>query len=240
MVSPYKNKQSGKKEQVAHMFNEIAHSYDFLNHTLSLGIDKIWRKKAIRNIKKYSPKTILDIASGTADFAITAAKKMNPDSIIGIDISENMLKKGTEKIAKKQLTSVISLEIGDCEQLRFSDNSFDATLTGFGVRNFENLQKGLDEIYRVLKPGGVACILEFSQPESFPIKQAYNFYFKKIVPCIGSLFSKNAHAYTYLPNSVDAFPYGEAFLDAMKKAGFKNTRHIPLSFGIAMLYICEK
>ena len=240
MVSPYNNEHSGKKEEVAHMFNNIAHSYDFLNHFLSLGIDKIWRKKAIKKLKPYNPKTILDIATGTGDFAIEAAKKLKPESIIGVDISEKMLEKGKEKILKKGLSSTISMNLGDCEQLTFDTASFDACLTGFGVRNFENLDKGLSEICRVLKPGGVACILEFAQPSAFPIKQLYAFYFKKIVPFIGSMFSKNSHAYTYLPNSVDAFPYGKKLETKLKKAGFSYTTHTSLSFGIAMLYFCKK
>lgn len=240
MTIPYKNSDKSKKEQVATMFNNIAHKYDFLNHTLSFGIDKIWRKKAIKELQKNNPQCILDIATGTGDFAIAAAKRLKPQQIIGIDISKNMLEFGKQKIEKLQLQSIIQLELGDCEALRFEDNYFDASLTSFGVRNFENLQKGLQEIHRVLKPEGKAFILEFSMPEKFPIKQLYFFYFKNILPLIGKLFSKDNSAYTYLPDSVQAFPYGQAFAEETKKAGFRNTIIKKLSFGIATLYICTK
>jgi len=240
MTIPYKNSDKSKKEQVATMFNNIAHKYDFLNHTLSLGIDKIWRAKAIRELTKENPQLILDIATGTGDFAIAAAKKMKPKKIIGLDISEKMMEIGAQKVAKMNLQSIISFEIGDCEALRFESNYFDATLTGFGVRNFENLQNGLQEIVRVLKPGGKAFILEFSKPEKFPIKQLYNFYFKNILPSIGKMFSKDTAAYSYLPDSVDAFPFGQAFVNEATKAGFSHTKFQKLSFGIATLYICSK
>lgn len=240
MTIPYKNSDKNKKEQIETMFNNIAHKYDFLNHTLSLGIDTIWRKKAVKELQNIQPKQILDIATGTGDFAITAAKKLNPTTIIGVDISEKMMELGRIKVAKKQLDSIISFEYGDCEKLRFEDNSFDATLTGFGVRNFENLHKGLCEIHRILKPGGKAVILEFSMPEKFPIKQLYIGYFKYILPSIGKIFSKDSWAYTYLPNSVQAFPYGEAFVTETKKAGFTHTNYKTLAFGITTLYICEK
>ncbi len=222
------------------MFNNIAHSYDFLNHILSLNIDKIWRKKAIKLIKKYNPHIILDIATGTGDFAILAAKKLSPHTIIGIDISEKMLEKGIEKVQKKKLSSVISLQKGDSENLDFSDNYFDASLTGFGVRNFENLQAGLEENYRVLKNDGVAAILEFSKPERFPIKQLYYIYFEYLLPRIGKIISKNFDAYKYLPESVENFPYGDAFIEKLQNIGFKTIIYKKLSFGIASLYICIK
>lgn len=240
MTIPYKNSDKSKKEQIVLMFNNIAYKYDFLNHTLSLGIDKIWRNRAIKELKGINPKLILDVATGTGDFAIAAAKKLTPNQIIGVDISEKMMDVGKQKVIKKKLNSIISFEVGDCESLRFPDNSFDATLTGFGVRNFENLQKGLQEIHRVLKPGGIAVILEFSMPTKFPIKQFYLFYFRFILPFIGKLLSKDTSAYTYLPDSVSAFPYGNAFVAETQKAGFTHTKYKTLSFGITTLYICVK
>lgn len=240
MTIPYKNSDKSKKEQVAGMFNNIAHSYDFLNHVLSLGIDKLWRNRAIREMRKTNPQHILDVATGTGDFAIAAARKLKPQSIIGIDISENMLAVGRQKIAKLKLDTCIHLEYGDCEALQFPDNSFDASLTGFGVRNFEDLQKGLQEIVRVLKPGATAYILEFSMPQAFIVKQLYVAYFKYILPFVGRVFSKDTSAYTYLFDSVQAFPYGEAFANQARKAGFEHTKCIPMSFGITTLYVCKK
>lgn len=240
MTIPYKNSHSSKKQQVAHMFNSIAHSYDFLNRLLSLGIDKTWRKRAVRKLQKYNPTHILDIATGTGDFAIAIARKMPLSSVVGVDISENMLAKAEQKILKKRLAHQITVDVGDSENLHFSEASFDAVTVAFGVRNFENFNRGLSEIYRVLKPNGVAVILEFSKPTQFPIKQLYFFYFKKIVPIIGTLFSKDMGAYTYLPESVDVFPYGNAFVKHVTHAGFSKTMHFPLSFGIVSLYICEK
>ncbi len=240
MVIPYKDSHKTKKEQVAQMFNNIAGTYDFLNHTLSLNIDKIWRNKAIKALKPLNPQTMLDVATGTGDFALLSAQKLHPSKIMGIDISEKMLEVGVEKIAKQNLQSVVSLEVGDAENLSFPDASFDAVTVGFGVRNFENLQKGLQEIQRVLKPNGVAAILEFSMPEHFPVKQVYTFYFKHILPTIGKMFSKDYDAYFYLFNSVQEFPYGENFVQETLKAGFTNTNVHSLSFGIASLYICTK
>jgi len=240
MAIPYKDSHKTKKEQVAQMFNNIAGTYDFLNHTLSLNIDKIWRNKAIKALKPLNPQTMLDVATGTGDFAVLSAQKLHPSKITGIDISEKMLAVGVEKIAKQNLQSVVSLEVGDAENLSFPDASFDAVTVGFGVRNFENLQKGLQEIHRVLRPNGVAAILEFSMPEHFPVKQVYTFYFKYILPTIGKLFSKDYDAYFYLFNSVQEFPYGEKFVQEAVKSGFSNTIVHSLSFGIASLYICTK
>ncbi len=240
MTIPYKNSHSSKKQQVTNMFNSIAHSYDFLNRLLSLGIDKIWRKRAVRKLKKYNPTQVLDIATGTGDFAIAIARKMPLSTVVGIDISENMLAKAQQKISKKGLAHQITIDVGDSENLQFSECSFDAVTVAFGVRNFEDFTRGLSEIYRVLKPDGVAIILELSKPTQFPIKQLYFFYFKKILPIIGKLFSKDMSAYRYLPESVDAFPYGNAFVKHVTHAGFSKTMHFPLSFGIVSLYICEK
>jgi len=239
MVTPYKDQTTSKKEQVASMFNNIAPKYDFLNQLLSLGIHKGWRKKAIQLLKDLQPKTILDIATGTADFAIEAMK-LNPEHVVGVDISEGMLKLGVEKINKLGLQNKIELKLGDSESLPFSDNTFDAITVGFGVRNFENLEKGINDIYRVLNHGGMVSILEFSKPKKFPIKQFYKFYFRVITPAIGKLFSKDSSAYTYLPESVNAFPDGEDFLSILKKAGFKDCKAISLTFGIASIYTAKK
>ncbi len=222
------------------MFNNIAGKYDFLNHALSLNIDKIWRNKAIKALKPLNPQTILDIATGTGDFAILSAKKLQPEHVTGIDISEKMLECGIEKIKKLDLQSTITLEVGDSEAMKFADNSFDAITVGFGVRNFENLEQGLSEMVRVLKPNGIAAILEFSMPEHFPIKQLYTFYFKHILPFIGKIFSKDYDAYYYLFNSVQEFPYGQKFADIAKAAGFQDVPIQKLTFGIASLYICRK
>jgi len=238
-VVPYKDKQGSKKEQVATMFDNISGKYDFLNHFLSMGIDIAWRKKAIRQLKKDQPKQILDIATGTGDFAIEALA-LKPEKVTGVDISEGMLAVGREKMKKKGLSDKIELLSGDSEQLQFEDNKFDAVIVSFGVRNFENLEKGLADMYRVLKPGGKAVILEFSKPKSFPFKQLYNFYFKWILPKIGNTISKDQAAYTYLPESVRQFPDGENFLNILEKVGFKNTQCKPLTLGISSIYIGKK
>lgn len=238
-VIPYKEEVGSKKEQVATMFNNISKKYDFLNHFLSLGIDIIWRKKAIRMLKSKQPKQMLDIATGTGDFAI-AALKLNPTKVTGVDISEGMLNVGKKKIKAKGLSDKIELQLGDSENLNFNDNTFDAYTVGFGVRNFENLEKGLTEMLRVLKPDGTAIILEFSKPKKFPIKQLYNFYFNKILPGIGKMVSKDNAAYTYLPESVDAFPDGKDFTDILTKVGYKNPTAKSLMFGIASIYKASK
>ena len=236
-VTPYNSKE-GKKKQVTKMFDNIAGSYDFLNHTLSLGMDNIWRKIAIKELSN-KPATILDIATGTADFAISASKYTNA-TITGIDISQGMLDVGIEKITKKRLTNRIQLQLADSEKLPFQDNSYDAITAGFGVRNFEDLNKGLSEMYRTLKSGGKVAILEPSEPTNFPIKQFYNLYFHHILPFIGCIISKDKNAYTYLPDSVSAFPSGKDFLTELDKVGFKESKHIPLTFGIVSLYIAIK
>lgn len=238
-VVPYKEDKSGKKEQVATMFNNIAHRYDFLNHFLSMGTDILWRKKAIKLLKSQKPQSILDIATGTGDFAIEAMS-LKPQKIVGVDISEGMLEKGRIKIKEKGLDNIISLQIGDSESLPFATGEFDAILCSFGVRNFEHLEKGLAEMYRVLKAGGQVVIIEFSQPEKFPVKQLYNFYFKNILPLLGRLVSKDQVAYTYLPESVSVFPYGKKFTSILEIIGYKECRHIPLSGGIAAIYTAKK
>jgi demethylmenaquinone methyltransferase/2-methoxy-6-polyprenyl-1,4-benzoquinol methylase len=236
-VTPYNNLET-KKKQVTKMFDNIAGSYDFLNHTLSLGMDNIWRKTAIKELRN-KPATILDIATGTADFAISASKYTNA-TITGIDISQGMLDVGVEKITKKGLTNRIQLLLADSEKLPFQDNSYDAITAGFGVRNFEDLNKGLSEMYRTLKSGGKIAILEPSEPTNFPLKQFYNLYFHHILPFIGGIISKDKNAYTYLPDSVSAFPSGKDFLTELDKVGFKESKHIPLTFGIVSLYIAIK
>ena len=238
-VLPYKDKNTSKKEQIAAMFNSISGKYDFLNHFLSLGIDILWRKRAVRLLKKHQPKLILDIATGTGDFAIEALS-LNPEKIIGVDISEGMLSVGREKLIKKNLTDKIELISGDSEFLPFEDNLFDAVIVSFGVRNFENLEKGLSDMLRVLKPGGKVVILEFSKPKSFPFKQIYQFYFQWILPKIGKLISKNHAAYTYLPDSVEAFPDGDDFLNILKKIGFQKNQCTPLTLGISSIYSGSK
>lgn len=233
-IKPY-NQEEGKKEQVAKMFNNIAAKYDLLNHTLSMGIDILWRKKAVRLLKKNQPVNILDIATGTADFAIENLGS-GAHKVTGIDISQGMIDVGIAKIKKKGLANKIELLLADAENLPFPDDSFDAITVGFGVRNFANLKKGLNEMKRVLKPGGICLILEFSKPTKFPIRSIYNLYFKNILPGIGKLISKDKVAYTYLPASVDAFPDGENFTNILSSVGYKDTKIIPLSFGIASIY----
>ncbi len=238
-VVPYKDTPDNKKSQVAHMFNSIAGKYDFLNHFLSAGVDIYWRKKAINLVARNKPELILDIATGTADFAIEAMR-LKPRKVIGVDISEGMLAVGREKLQKKQLSHVIELKTGDSENLEFEANQFDAVMAAFGVRNFENLEKGLSEMHRVLKPGGQVVILEFSKPKAFPFKQGYNFYFKHILPVFGKLISKDRAAYTYLPESVQAFPDGPDFTTILTQVGFKSTAWHPLTFGISSIYVGTK
>ncbi|MCB0495784.1 MAG: bifunctional demethylmenaquinone methyltransferase/2-methoxy-6-polyprenyl-1,4-benzoquinol methylase UbiE [Cyclobacteriaceae bacterium] len=234
-VVPYKDKDQGKKEQVADMFNNISPKYDLLNHVLSMGIDILWRKKAVRMLKPFSPKIILDIASGTGDFAIETVR-LKPDKIFGVDISEGMLEVGRKKMKAKKLDHIIEMQLGDSENLHFEDNYFDAVTVAFGVRNYENLKLGLSEMLRVMKPGGHVVIIEFSHPTRFPVKQLYNFYSRAILPKIGKMISKDKAAYEYLPESVSAFPYGQQFIDIMNEVGFTETKAIPLTLGISSIY----
>ncbi len=235
-VKPYQDSNASKKEQVARMFNNISGTYDFLNHFLSLGIDVIWRKQAIRELLPGKPQYILDVATGTGDFAFEAIKILKPAKVIGVDISDGMLDIAREKIIKRKMQDVFEVRPGDSEKLLFDDSTFDAVSVAFGVRNFENLEKGLSDMLRVLKPGGKVLILEFSKPKVFPVKQVYNFYFKYITPGIGKIFSKDSSAYTYLPESVASFPDGESFNGLMQKVGFKNTKYRSLTFGICSIY----
>jgi demethylmenaquinone methyltransferase/2-methoxy-6-polyprenyl-1,4-benzoquinol methylase len=235
-VIPYSQEQGTKKEQVADMFNNISKTYDFLNHFMSLGIDIIWRKKAINELKKDQPKLILDVATGTGDFAFEALSILNPDKIVGVDISQGMLDIAKQKIAKRNLGHKFEVKLGDSEKLPFEAGEFDAVTVAYGVRNFENLEMGMADINRVLKPGGKAVVLEFSKPKVFPVKQLYKFYFNYITPGIGKLFSKDSRAYSYLPESVAAFPDGADFIAVMDKVGFKHTKCRPLAFGICSIY----
>ncbi len=234
-VIPYKELEGSKKEQVAKMFNNISHRYDLLNRVLSLGIDISWRKKAVKILKEHHPENVLDVATGTGDFAI-AAVAAGPKKITGVDISEQMLAVGREKITKLQLNDKLALLSGDSENLSFQDNYFDAVIVSFGVRNFENLEKGMSEIRRVLKPGGLLIVLEFSKPTGFFFKHFYNFYFRFILPGVGKMISRDTAAYRYLPDSVNAFPYGKAFTDILDKTGFKNTKCKELTFGVSSIY----
>ena len=228
-----------KKEIVREMFDDISGRYDFLNHFLSFGIDRGWRRKLVGILAARKPSVVLDVATGTGDLAMAIAT-LNPQNITGIDISEKMLEVGRGKIAETGLGNLITLIRADAEMIPFPDNSFDAVTVAFGVRNYENLELGLLEMLRVLKPGGVMLILEFSQPTAFPMKQLYRIYSRFVIPVMGRAISGNSKAYTYLPESVAAFPSGKNFLDILLKLGLKNTEQIRLSMGIASIYIAEK
>ena len=238
-VTPYEHSSDSKKQQIEQMFDNISPKYDFLNRSLSLGIDVWWRKKMMRELKGHLLNQVLDIATGTADVAL-ATSKLKPNSIIGVDISEGMLAVGRIKIEKKGLSSLIKLQKADSENLPFSENQFDAITVAFGVRNFEHLSKGLDEMCRVLKPGGKLVILEFSRPRIFPVKQLYDFYFRYFCPWWGKVVSKDNSAYKYLYDSVNAFPEGEQFLSIANQSGFKQLKAQRLTFGIVSLYTATK
>ena len=238
-ITPYKNSTLGKKEQVAKMFDTISGNYDNLNRVISFGIDVKWRKKVLKMVSKSNPKTILDIATGTGDLAILMAEA-NAEKIIGLDISSGMLEVGKKKIASKNLSNTIEMVLADSENMPFDDNYFDAITVAFGVRNFENLEKGLAEILRVLKPNGLFVILETSVPDKTPYKQGYNFYSKNILPVIGKLFSKDNVAYGYLSESAAAFPYGEALNNILRKTGFIDVVALPQTFGVATIYSASK
>jgi demethylmenaquinone methyltransferase/2-methoxy-6-polyprenyl-1,4-benzoquinol methylase len=235
IIKPYKDSALGKKDQVATMFNNISKNYDDLNRVISFGIDISWRKKVVQIVSKNNPQQILDIATGTGDLALMMST-LAPEKIIGLDISEGMLSVGKEKISKAQLNDKIEMVVGDSEDIPYADNTFDAITVSFGVRNFANLDKGLGEIRRVLKSGGILVILETSNPTKFPFKQGYKFYTSFILPVIGKLFSKDKIAYSYLSESANFFPFGEAFNNILKKNGFINTTHTPVTFGVATIY----
>ncbi len=238
-VTPYKESKLGKKEQVRQMFDTISKNYDGLNRVISFGIDLKWRKRMVKMLKAKAPKTILDIATGTGDLAI-AMTQTGAEKIVGLDISPGMLEVGKEKILEKNLQNTIEMVVGDSEDLPFDDNSFDAVTVGFGVRNFENLEKGLAEIYRVLKPEGTFMVLETSVPTKFPFKQGYRFYCSYILPTIGKIFSKDRSAYAYLSESASVFPHGEAFNNILAKIGFIGIENKPQTFGVASIYVATK
>ncbi len=238
-IVPDEASKLSKTEQVAGMFDDISPRYDLLNHTLSLGIDKGWRKKAIRSLAHSTPKLILDVATGTGDLALAAAAQTGA-RVIGIDISEGMLTVGRKKVVAKALTEKVTLETGDSAALRFADGEFDAVTCAYGVRNFEHLEQGLREMARVMRAGGALAILEFSKPKTPVIKQLFGFYFKHILPALGNLVSKHGRAYTYLNESAVAFPEGADFAGILERCGFKNVAVRPLTFGITTLYTATK
>lgn len=238
-ITPYKDSNLGKKEQVTQMFDTISNNYDGLNRVISFGIDIKWRKRVVNILTEKKPENILDIATGTGDLAINLTKT-GAKKITGLDISEGMLSVGKKKVAEKKLEDIIDLVIGDSENLPFKDNSFDAITVAFGVRNFENLEKGLSEIYRVLKPTGTFVVLETSVPTKTPFKQGYHFYTKNILPLIGKIFSKDQSAYNYLCESASVFPHGKAFNNILEKIGFIGMENKPQTFGVASIYIATK
>jgi len=238
-IKPY-GKEGEKGKLVEEMFDNIAPTYDTLNHRLSWDIDKGWRKKAIRQLLPFQPKTILDIATGTGDFAILSAKELRPQRMIGIDISEGMMKIGQKKVEAEGLQHIVSFKKDDCTHLSFDDNSFDAVTAAFGIRNFQNLDQGLSEMCRVLKPNGHLSIVELTTPVSFPMKQLFKLYSHTILPVYGKLISKDTSAYSYLTKTIEAFPQGEVMLDILRKAGFKNASFKRLTFGICTMYFATK
>jgi len=239
-VKPYKARAGGKKEQVADMFDNISGTYDMLNRMMTMGIDTIWRRKAIRSLQSLRPQYMLDVATGTGDFAIESLRILNPGKIIGVDISAGMLEVARQKIERKGLQGRFEVQQGDSEKLAFEDGTFDAVTVAFGVRNFENLERGLADIHRVLKPSGKAVILELSNPTAFPVKQLYRFWFHTLTPAVGKLVSKDSAAYSYLPESVANFPDGERFARLAEKAGFRAVRVRPQTFGFCTIYECTK
>lgn len=238
-IKPY-GKEGEKGKLVEEMFDNIAPTYDTLNHRLSWDIDKGWRKKAIRQLLPFQPKAILDIATGTGDFAILSVKELRPQRMIGIDISEGMMKIGQKKVEAEGLQHIVSFKKDDCTHLSFDDNSFDAVTAAFGIRNFQNLDQGLSEMYRVLRPNGHLSIVELTTPVSFPMKQLFKLYSHTILPIYGKLISKDTSAYSYLTNTIEAFPQGEVMLDILRKAGFKNASFKRLTFGICTMYFATK
>ena len=238
-IKPYSN-EGAKGEQVERMFDQIAHSYDFLNHTLSLGIDRSWRKAAIDSLKPYAPQRILDVATGTGDFALMAVDRLHPQSLIGADLSEGMLSVGREKVERAGKSEVITLQKEDCMALSFEDNTFDAVTVAYGVRNFEDLDRGLREMLRVLKPGGRLVIIELTSPVRFPMKQLFWLYAHVWMPIVGKLVSRDSRAYSYLPATMEAFPQGEVMQGIIEKAGFQSVKFRRFTCGLSTLYTAEK
>lgn len=238
-IKPY-NENEEKGQQVERMFDSIAHSYDLLNHTLSMGIDKHWRKAAINSLKPFCPKTILDVATGTGDFALLAAKELHPDKLLGVDLSEGMMKVAAEKVKKVGLDSTISFQKEDCTQLSLNDNTFDALTVAYGIRNFQNLDKGLEEMHRVLRPGGRLVIIELTAPNRFPMKQLFWLYSHVLMPTVGKIISHDSKAYSYLPATMEAFPQGEVMQNILQKAGFKDVKFKRFTFGLSTMYTAAK
>ena len=239
VIKPY-NQEAEKANQVEQMFDNIAPTYDKLNHRLSWDIDKGWRRKAIRQLQPFAPKTLLDIATGTGDFAILAAKMLKPEKLIGADISEGMMEIGRQKVKAEGLDSIVSFEKEDCLNLSYADGTFDAVTAAFGIRNFADLDKGLKEMQRVLKPGGHLSIVELTTPVSFPMKQLFRIYSHTVLPVYGRLISKDTSAYGYLTKTIEAFPQGERMMEILKKAGFAEASFKRLTFGICTLYTATK
>jgi len=235
-IKPYKDSNATKKDQVADMFDAISENYDGLNRVITFGIDIKWREKVVAMVKATNPKNILDIATGTGDLAIMQSKAIPAATIVGLDISAGMLEVGKQKINKLGLNKSIDMVLGDSENIPFEDNFFDAISVSYGVRNFENLNKGLQEIKRVLKPGGIFVVLETSVPTKFPFKQGYQFHSKVVLPLVGKLFSKDKTAYSYLSESANSFPYGKAFNKILNQNGFKDIKDIPVTFGVSTIY----
>lgn len=238
-IKPY-SPEGAKGRQVEQMFDSIAHSYDFLNHVLSLGIDRSWRRTAIDSLRPFAPKRLLDVATGTGDFALLAMSRLNLDSILGVDLSEGMLRVGREKVEQQGLSDRITLRKADCMQLDIPDNSFDAVTVAYGVRNFEDLDRGLQEMRRVLRPGGRLVIIELTTPVRFPMKQLFRFYSRILMPIVGKTVSHDARAYTYLPATMEAFPQGEVMQEILRKAGYTDVRFRRFTFGLSTLYTAAK
>lgn len=239
-ITPYKNSSEGKKKQVEQMFDTISENYDGLNRVISLGSDVKWRKKVIRLVAEKNPLKILDIATGTGDLAIQFAEATPAEKIVGLDLSDGMLSVARKKVAGKEISKKIEFVQGDSEALPFEDEFFDAITVSFGIRNFENLEKGLSEIYRVLKKDGIFVILETSVPTKFPFKQGYYFYSKNILPLVGRLFSKDKVAYSYLSKSAANFPFGPALNNILLQIGFNEVKNSPQTFGVATIYTATK
>lgn len=238
-IKPY-GEGEAKGKQVEQMFDSIAHSYDLLNHLLSMGIDKHWRRAAINSLKPFAPRKMLDVATGTGDFAIMSAKELRPESLLGVDLSEGMMNVAREKVKKEGLEQTISFQQEDCMQLSFPDDSFDALTVAYGIRNFEDLDHGLREMRRVLKPSGRLVIIELTSPQRFPMKQLFWLYSHVLMPLVGKIVSHDSRAYTYLPATMEAFPQGEVMSEILKKAGFTDIRFKRFTFGLSTLYTAAK
>lgn len=238
-IKPY-DRSGSKSRQVERMFDSIAHSYDRLNHTLSWGIDKRWRKAAVDSLRPFTPKRVLDVATGTGDFALLAARELKPESLLGIDLSEGMLDIARKKTLQAELADVVSFQKEDCLGLTLKDNTFDAVIVAYGVRNFEDLDKGLREMLRVMRPGGRLVIIELTAPRRFPMRQLFWLYAHVVMPLVGRIISRDRHAYTYLPATMEVFPQGEQMQEILLHAGFKEVKFKRFTFGLSTLYTATK